>query len=150
MTSEHTEKWDEVQDELQQVLSCPIGHLVAAVPRTLSADAGQQWAMPQSDRSALCEWGLPPLALFTATPQTGSVPLMARDPADEQERRLINGAPGLYRLGYWGPQEDRGVVGVVPGEGRVLYLLPAPVTVDDLPHVLKPYHAGLYKAAVSR
>jgi hypothetical protein len=41
------------------------------------------------------------------------------------------------------------VVGVVPGNGRVLCLLPAPINAVGLPEVLRPYHADLHKPAVS-
>ncbi len=38
----------------------------------------------------------------------------------------------LYELGYWGPDASSFVVAVVPGEGRVLCLLPAPILDADL------------------
>jgi hypothetical protein len=69
--------------------------------------------------------------------------------AGEHERRLVREGQRLYDLGYWGPDPTSCVVGVVPGEGRVLCLLPKPITVEDLPEVLRPYHPGLHKPAVS-
>ncbi|RPE39234.1 hypothetical protein EDD90_2220 [Streptomyces sp. Ag109_O5-1] len=69
--------------------------------------------------------------------------------AGEYERRLVKDGVRLYEMGYWGPDASSFVVAVVPGEGRVLCLLPAPITVDDLPEVLRPYHQGLHKPAVS-
>jgi len=69
--------------------------------------------------------------------------------AGPYERGLANEGQRLYDLGFWGPSPDSFVVAVVPGEGRVLCLLPAPVTAEEIPEVLRPYHPGLHKPAVS-
>lgn len=41
-----------------------------------------------------------------------------------------------------------GVPRVAPGDGRVFYLLPAPITEGNLPDILKPVYPRLYKPAV--
>ncbi|MFG2823340.1 hypothetical protein ACGFX4_28415 [Kitasatospora sp. NPDC048365] len=105
--------------------------------------------MPAGDRVALGELGLPHLSLFTPRPQSGMDPVLVPNLAGEYERRLIGDGQRLYGLEFWGTKEDSFVVGVRPGDGRVFCLLPAPITADDIPEVLRPYHAGLHEPAVS-
>ncbi|MCC9312474.1 SUKH-4 family immunity protein [Kitasatospora sp. RB6PN24] len=89
------------------------------------------------------------MPLFTLRPQTGVDPVLVPNLAGECELRLVKDDQRLYGLGFWGPNDDSCVVGVVPGDGRVLCLRPAPITIDDIPEVLRPYHSGLHKPAVS-
>lgn len=149
MRSEHGDKWAAVEDELRSMLSQPLERLVTTEDRPLFIGVAQEWDIPQGDRFALGEWGLPQLPLFTPRPQAGTDPILVPNVAGEQERRLVKDGQQLYGLGFWGSSEDSFVVGVVPGDGRVLCLLPAPITVDDIPEVLRPYHACLHKPAVS-
>jgi hypothetical protein len=147
--SKHGDKWAAVEDELRFMLSQPLERLVTTEDRPQFIGVAQEWDIPQGDRFALGEWGLPQLPLFTPRPQAGSDPVLIPNVAGEHERRLVKDGQQLYDLGFWGPSEDSFVVGVVPGDGRVLCLLPAPITVDDIPEVLRPFHAGLHKPAVS-
>jgi hypothetical protein len=89
MTAERPEPWPHIEGELRKALSCPIEDLAQSKHRALPADAGEHWNIPTADRAALRDWGLPRLALFTATPQTGHEPLVAPNPTTEAERRLL-------------------------------------------------------------
>ncbi|WP_160311190.1 SUKH-4 family immunity protein [Streptacidiphilus anmyonensis] len=148
MKSDQGVEWTAVQEELRRVLSQPVERLIVVEDQLLIPEA-EGWGIPDSDRRALSERGLPRLPLFTARPQFGADPALVPNRAGPQERRLVNDGQRLYDLGFWGPRADSFVVGVVPGDGRVLCLLPAPVTAEDIPKVLRPYHAGLHKPAVS-
>ncbi|MEU9117991.1 SUKH-4 family immunity protein [Streptomyces sp. NPDC048483] len=149
MESDRKGVWAPIEDELLRVLSLPLDCLAAAEHQVLPVGAAEEWGIPEADRAALREWGLPRLPLFTPRPQVGIDPVLVPNLAGDHERRLVKEGQRLYDLGFWGPAEDSCVVGVVPGEGRVLRLLPAPITVDDLPEILRPHHAGLHKPAVS-
>lgn len=148
MNSEHGADWVAVQDELQLVLSLPLEQLITTEDQVLIPDA-RGWDIPEGDRRALTDQGLPRLKLFTPRPQASADPVLVPNLAGPYERRLATEGQRLYELGFWGPSADIFVVAVVPGEGRVLCLLPAPITADDIPEVLRPYHPGLHKPAVS-
>ncbi|MEU4085258.1 SUKH-4 family immunity protein [Streptomyces aureus] len=137
-----------IHDAVRHVLAEPVWRLVTDESR-VAVDAAAHWDLPAGDRAALLEWGLPRLPLFTPRAQPDAVPTLLPNRAGDAERRLVQEGVRLYDLGYWGPDEGSCVVAVVPQEGRVLCLLPAPITVDDLPEVLRPYYQGLHKPAVS-
>jgi hypothetical protein len=145
--SKGADGWASIQDALRQVLSQPVSRLVTAESR-IAVEAAKGWDLPEADRAALYEWGLPRTPLFTPR-QADTLPTVLPNRAGEHERRLVRNGQRLYVLGYWGSDPSSCVAGVVPGEGRVLCLLPAPITVDDLPEVLRPYNQGLHKPAVA-
>ncbi|WUD70361.1 SUKH-4 family immunity protein [Streptomyces sp. NBC_00510] len=140
-------RWALVQDAVGRVLSQPVSRLVADKPR-IPVEVADRWDIPESDRVALREWGLPQMQTFTPH-YAGTFPTLLPNRAGKHERRLVKDGQQLYDLGHWGTDPSSCVAGVVPGEGRVLCLLPAPITVDDLPEVLRPYNLGLRKPAVS-
>ncbi|MFE4695824.1 SUKH-4 family immunity protein [Streptomyces sp. NPDC056738] len=117
--------WAAVEGDLRFVLSQPLERLIAGDQQVLIPEA-QGWDIPESDRRALRELGLPRLPLFTFRPQSSPDPVLAPNLASTYERRFIEGGRRLYDLGFWGPSEDSFVVGVVPGDGCVLCLLPEP------------------------
>ncbi|MGW4895248.1 SUKH-4 family immunity protein [Kitasatospora sp. NPDC004240] len=137
-----------IEDELRHALSRPLDRLLAT-ERSLLVPAARTWDLPEGDRTALTEWGLPPLPHFTPGPRYGTEPDLVPNVAGPRERRLVRDGRMLHHLGFWGPDEDGLAVGVVPGDGRVLGLLPAPVTADDVPDALRPYCADLDEPAVS-
>ncbi|MEU3342419.1 SUKH-4 family immunity protein [Streptomyces sp. NPDC006668] len=148
MNSEHGADWVAVQGELQLVLSRPLEQLITVEDQVLIPDAWG-WDIPEGDRRTLTDRGLPRHQLFTPRPQASEGPVLVPNLAGPCERRLAIEGQWLYDLGFWGPSADSFVVAVVPGEGRVLRLLPAPITAEDIPEVLRPYHPGLHKPAVS-
>ncbi|WP_405914692.1 SUKH-4 family immunity protein [Streptomyces sp. NBC_00728] len=148
MKSDQGVEWAAVEDDLRFVLFQPLEQLIARDQPVLIPEA-QGWDIPEGDRRALRERGLPRLPLFTFRPQSSRDPVLVPNLAGTYERRFAKGGQRLYDLGFWGPSEDSFVVGVVPGDGRVLCLLPEPITVEDIPEVLRPCHAGLHKPAVS-
>ncbi|MFD7880537.1 SUKH-4 family immunity protein [Streptomyces sp. NPDC059766] len=148
MKRHNSEQWIPVREALCRVLAQPLSGLVS-MSSALVIEEAEQWSIPVSDREALRKWGLPRHPLFTRRPQCGPEPVLVPNRAGEYERRLVREGQRLYDLGYWGTDPTSCVVGVVPGEGRVLCLLPEPITVEDLPEILRPCHSGLYKPAVS-
>lgn len=64
-----------MQDALARVLSQPVPYLVTAGSH-VAIEAAEQWDLPDGDRAALREWGLPRLPLFTPRPQVGTVPAL--------------------------------------------------------------------------
>ncbi|MEU6278267.1 SUKH-4 family immunity protein [Streptomyces populi] len=149
MTSEDREQSAGVEEELRLMLSQPLERVVTADRRAPLTGVAQEWDIPKSDRTALDTWGLPQLQLFTPRPQAGAGPTLVPNLAGEHERRLVKDGQRLYDLGFWGAEKDGNVVGVVPGDGRVLHLLPAPITIDSIPEALRPCYPGLHKPAVS-
>ncbi|MFI0966499.1 SUKH-4 family immunity protein [Streptomyces sp. NPDC021080] len=145
---ESEDAYRSVQEALGRVLSQPVSCLVTAASR-VAVESVACWDLPDDDRAALLEWGLPRLPLFTPHPQVGAVPTLLPNRVGAYERHLVEDGLRLYEVGHWGPDANSSVVAVVPGEGRVLCLRPAPITVDDLPEVLRPYNQGLHKPAVS-
>ncbi|MGW2787961.1 SUKH-4 family immunity protein, partial [Streptomyces populi] len=141
------DRWASIQDSVDRVLSQPVSCLVADAPR-VAVEVAERWDLPEGDRVALREWGLPRVPLFTPR-HACTFPTLLPNRAGKHERRLVKDGQQLYDLGYWGTNPSSCVAGVVPGEGRVLCLLPAAITVDDLPEVLRPYNRGLHKPAVS-
>lgn len=141
MKRHNSEQWIPVRESLCRVLNQPLSSLVS-VESALVVEEAEQWSIPESDREALREWGLPRHPLFTCRSQSGLDPVLVPNRAGEYERRLVREGQQLYELGYWGTDPTSCVVGVVPGEGRVLCLLPEPITVEDLPEILRPYHSG--------
>ncbi|MFE2298648.1 hypothetical protein ACFXAW_10655 [Streptomyces sp. NPDC059445] len=135
-----------VEGDLRFVLSQPLERLIARDQQVLIPEA-QGWDIPESGWRALRELGLPRLPLFTSRPQSSRDPVLVPNLASTYERRFIERGRRLYDLGFWGPSEESFVVGVVPGDGRVLCLLPEPITVEDIPEVLRPHHAGLHTPA---
>jgi hypothetical protein len=148
MAVEHPDQWPHIEGELRNALTCPIENLARPEHRALAGDVGQHWDIPLADRVALQEHGLPRLQLFTAAPQPERAPLLVPNLAGEREHGGLSDGSRLYKLGFWGRSEETGVTGVAP-DGRVFYLLPAPITEADLPEVLKPFYPGLYKPAAS-
>jgi hypothetical protein len=149
MSVKYPDPWPHIEGELRQALSGPIEHLVHPEHRTLSTDVGEHWDIPPVDRASLQRRGLPRLSLFTATPQNERAPLVVPNVAGVRGSRILEEDARLYKLGFWGRSEVTGVTAVAPGDGRVFYILPAPITEHDLPEILRPHNRGLYKPAVS-
>ncbi|MET7988328.1 SUKH-4 family immunity protein [Streptomyces sp. NPDC005281] len=138
-----------ITDELRRRLSLPLADLVTTQDRQRVSDIVLKWDLPARDLEAVRQWGLPKLRLFTPTHPVAAEPTLDPNLAGDHERRLVSRGQRLYELGFWGSRRDSCVVGVVPGDGRVLCLLPAPITVEDLPPALRPFHEGLHKPATS-
>ncbi|MGW2426519.1 SUKH-4 family immunity protein [Streptomyces sp. NPDC001709] len=147
MESNVADRWASIRGAVGRALSQPVSCLVADVPH-IAVEVAERWDLPEGDRVALREWGLPRMPLFTPR-HSGTFPALLPNRAGKHERRLVKDGQQLYDLGYWGADPSSCVAGVVPGEGRVLCLLPEPIIVDDLPEVLRPYNRGLHKPAVS-
>ena len=62
------------------------------------------------------------------------------------EARHVSPEDRLYVLGRWG--DGPAEVGAIAGSGRVLSLLPKPVTTNDFPPVLRAVHPEHYTPAV--
>ena len=142
-------------------LEAEIAHLLAAPLETLldvnhqvRADSRiDQWNLPPSDRHALRAWGLPKRPLFRPGLQAESAPTLVPNVAGERERRLIASGQRLYLLGAYGSLVVNGEdltlrVGADASSGRVVGIRSRPLTVEDIPRVLRADYTGYYQPAV--
>jgi hypothetical protein len=113
-----------------------------------SPQAVCHWRLPEADRKALTERGLPDDQLMTPCFQSGTAPTLVPNVAGELERRLITPADRLFDLGRWGSHDLTPKMGAVQGDGRVLAIRPAPVTAADLHPDLRDHYRDLYQPAV--
>ncbi|GAB2844543.1 hypothetical protein GCM10027176_55320 [Actinoallomurus bryophytorum] len=127
----------------------PLERIVAPDQRKRPpAAAVERWEIPEKDRLALAEWGLPTDLIMKPEFQHATEPLLVPNVAAEQERRLIAADQRLYHLGWWGSHDLTPKMGAVAGDGRVLGIRDAPVTAADLHPDLREVYADLYQPAV--
>ena len=93
--------------------------------------------------------GLPRSHLALPEPQDQAEPTLVPNIAGPAERALLAPDQRLYRLGWWGMDDRSPAIGAVAGDGRVLVILPAPLTVADLNFSLQPYYPDFHVPAVS-
>jgi hypothetical protein len=137
-----------VEDHLAVIMVAEMGDVVSGErvcpPETLM----REWDLSESDRRALVEWGLPLDSQERPDIQEESGPVLVPNVAGERELRLVSPDQRLYRLINMSVGPVKEWIGAVAGEGRVLMIRPAPVTVNDLAPQLRPYHPGYYSPAV--
>ena len=139
-----------VEERLRAVMAAPLASLVALDRRERpAASVVERWDLPEKDRAALADWGLPTDLLMRPVIQDAAEPLLAPNVAGERERRLIDAGQRLYQLGWWGRHDLTPKIGAVASDGRVLGLRDAPVTAADLPPALREVYADLYHPAVT-
>ncbi|MGW7529053.1 hypothetical protein [Streptomyces sp. NPDC054783] len=90
--------WASVHDALRQVLSQPVSRLVTA-ESSIAVGVAERWDLPEGDRAALYQWGLPRNPLFTPC-QADTLPTLLPNRAGGHERRLVMDGQRLYDLGY--------------------------------------------------
>lgn len=130
-------------------MTAPIDALIDPGHQSLpSPEAVCHWRLPETDRKALAEQGLPDDQLMTPGFQFDTAPTLVPNVAGELERRLITPADRLFDLGRWGSHDLTPKMGAVQGDGRVLALRPAPVTAADLHPGLRDHYRDLYQPAV--
>lgn len=140
--------------EIADVLAAPLETLLDLAHQVPVDAQVDQWDLPPSDQHALRAWGLPEGPLFRPGLQTESAPVLVPNVAGERERRLITPVQRLYLLGSYGSEqvrmgEDLTVrVGAVVGSGRVLGIRSRPLTVEDLPLLLRTHYADFSQPAV--
>lgn len=144
-----------LEAELARVLTVPLGEVVDTDAQVRVDPVVDQWLLPEADRRALLEWGLPQGLLVCPAPQLEAVPTLVPSVAGELERSLIRPDHRLYLLGRCGVElvtpdgEDLTLwVGVVAGDGRVLGIRSRPVTAADMAPGLREYYPGLYHPSV--
>lgn len=134
-----------MEDELARVLSAPIDSLIVADRRITVGAVVEQWDLPAGDRDALRHWGLPASRFLNPSYQCGVEPALTPHQTAGAEVCCTGPQQQLYALVTWGQR----TVGAVASSGRVLGLLPAPITVADLPAVLRPHCPDLDIPAVA-
>lgn len=144
-----------LETELAALLAAPLTTLVDNNHRVSVDSRIARWDLPPSDVSALRDWGLPNGPLFRPGLHIESAPVLPPTIAGELERRLIAPDQRLYRLGSYGSElvvDGENVtmrVGAVVGSGRVLGVRSRPLTVEDMPPVLRAYYADSSTPAVT-
>jgi hypothetical protein len=143
-----------LETELADLLTAPLATLLDDTHRVLADARIEAWDLLPADREALRAWGLPEGPLFHPGLQTEPAPVLVPTVAGERERRLIEPWQRLYLLGQYGPAlvvggEDLTLrVGAVAGSGRVLGIRSRPLTVEDVPRVLRADYADFSQPAV--
>lgn len=138
-----------IEKRLDAVLAAPVDSIVSREHQIRpAAEVIDGWALPRTDREALNRWGLPNDLLMTPEFRVASEPLLAPNVASAVESRLIIAEQRLYQLGRWGDSEHTPMMGAVAGDGRVLGLRKAPLTVEDLHRDLRDHYAGFYGPSV--
>lgn len=131
-------------------MTAPLERIVASDQRKRPPVAAVEgWDLPEKDRFALTEWGLPTDVIMKPEFQDATEPQLVPNVAGEHERRLITADQRLYRLGWWGSHDLTPKMGAVAADGRVLGILDAPVTAADLHPDLREVYADLYQPAVT-
>ena len=72
--------------------------------------------------------------------QAASEPILAPNIASGVEGPLIAADQRLYQLGRWGSSDRTPMMGAVAGDGRILGLRQAPLTVEDLHPGLRDHY----------
>lgn len=143
-----------LETEIAEVLAAPLETLLDLTHQVLADSRIDQWDLPPSDRHALRAWGLPEGPLFRPGLQAASAPVLVPNVAGECERRLIAPDQRLYVLGRYGSEllfngEDLTYrVGAVVGSGRVLGMHSRPLTIEDIPQVLRALPPDFSRSAV--
>jgi hypothetical protein len=139
-----------VEDRLEAVMGAPLDTLVDPAHQVRpSREAVDAWRLPESDLRALIDHGLPDDLIMTPAFQPEAEPLLVPHVAGPRERELLGPADRLYDLGRWGGHDATPAMGAVRGDGRVLAILPAPVTAADMAEGLREHYRDLYVPAVS-
>lgn len=139
-----------IEERLQAVLAAPLARIVAPDQRKRPpVTTVERWEVPEKDRFALTEWGLPADLVMKPEFQHAAEPLLVPNVAAEHERRLITADQRLYHLGWWGSHDLTPKMGAVAGDGRVLGIRDAPVTAADLHPDLREVYADLHQPAVT-
>lgn len=134
---------------MRAVMTAPLGEvLVEEQPVRPSQDLVRRWNLPESDKQALLQWGLPPDDHMRPLFQAGADPELVPNLAGERERLAASPGERLYTLVHWGPEALQLRIGAVAGTGCVLKIQPKPTTTDDLPSMLRKAHANLYHPSV--
>jgi hypothetical protein len=131
------------------VLDAPLDSLIVPAVQVHFGEIVDRWDLPPEDRAALRRWGLPKSHIATPEPQDQAEPTLVPNLAGPAERALLAPDQRLYRLGGWGMDDRSPAIGAVAGDGRVLVILPAPLTVADLNFSLQPYYPDFHVPAVS-
>ncbi|MEU8419635.1 SUKH-4 family immunity protein [Micromonospora sp. NPDC048835] len=140
-----------LHDAMVAMLAAPLSSLIELQAQVRFGAVTDQWDLPTSDRLTLRRFGLPVGPLLRAAPQAETSPALTPNVAGDLERRLISADHRLYLLGVYGAAFDTNLsirVGAVAGTGRVLGIRGRPLTTDDIPEQLRPYHPNLYHPAV--
>jgi SUKH-4 immunity protein len=138
-----------IEERLEAVMAAPLERIVAADQRERPPiTVVGRWDLPEKDRFALAEWGLPTDLVMKPEIQHAAEPLLVPNVAGERERRLIAAEQRLYRLGWWGSHDLTPKMGAVAGDGRVLGIQDAPLTAADLHPDLREVYADLNRPAV--
>ena len=130
------------------VLDAPLDSLIVPAVQVHFGEIVDRWDLPPEDRAALRRWGLPKSHLALPEPQDEAEPTLVPNVAGPAERALLAPDQRLYRLGWWGMDDRSPAIGAVAGDGRVMVILRAPLTVADLPFSLQPYYPDFHRAAV--
>lgn len=144
-----------VESDLSRVLTVPLDELVDPDVQVRVDPVVDQWLLPQADRRALLEWGLPQGLLVRPAPKLDALPTLVPNLAGDLERSLIGADQRLYLLGSYGDElvtpdgEDLTLrVGVVAGGGRVLGIRSRPITTEDMHPQLREHYPDLYHPSV--
>ncbi|GGP14065.1 SUKH-4 family immunity protein [Nonomuraea glycinis] len=138
-----------IEERLEAVLAAPVGSIVSLEHQVLpSAGTVDGWDLPRADREALSQRGLPDDLLMMPNFQAASEPILAPNIASGVEGHLIAADQRLYQLGRWGSSDRTPMMGAVAGDGRILGLRKAPLTVEDLHPGLRDHYAGYYAPSV--
>ncbi|MGI5225537.1 SUKH-4 family immunity protein [Actinoallomurus sp. CA-142502] len=139
-----------LEERLREVMAAPLARIVAPDRRVRPpGTVVDRWKVPEEDRSALAEWGLPTDLVMRPEFQHATEPLLVPNVAGEHERRLIADDQRLYHLGWWGAHDRTPKMGAVAGDGRVLAVRDAPVTAADVHPDLRRVYTDLYQPAVA-
>ncbi|MFC8343799.1 SUKH-4 family immunity protein [Streptomyces sp. NPDC057280] len=137
-----------IEDRLAALMTAPPAGLVDPGHQIRPASV-RGWRLPESDLRALTDWGLPDDVLMTPSFQTEAEPTLVPNLAGPRERELATADDRFYDLGLWGNDDLTPRMGAVRGDGRVLAILPAPITAADVAPALRESYADLYLPAVS-
>lgn len=138
-----------IEQRLEAVMTAPLDTLIDPVHRSRAPlDVVRGWHLPEPDRQALADRGLPTDQLMTPSFQTATSPTLIPNVAGPREQKLLTPTDRLYDLGRWGSHDQTPKIGVVHEDGRVLAIRPNPLTAADLHPSLRDHYRDLYQPAV--
>ncbi|THV25941.1 SUKH-4 family immunity protein [Glycomyces paridis] len=138
-----------IEDRLHEATTAPLTTLVDPRHRVRPPPEHlHSWRIPEPDRRALADFGLPDDLLMTPAFQTGPDPTLSPNIAGPLEAEHARADDRLYDLGHWGAHDRTPKIGAVAGDGRVLAVRPAPLTAADLHPGLRDHYRDLYRPAV--
>jgi hypothetical protein len=150
------ECWLLLNERLLEIARAPLSSVIDDRARVSIGSGVEGWDLPESDREALRDFGLPDGPYFVPSYQAGIEPDLVPNVASAVEARLIRPEDRLYMLGRYGPEklnrdgrDFTNRVGAVAGSGRVLGIRRLAMTTADIAPHLREMYPNVYNPPVS-